>query len=153
MLGFSRTKWVGIERPEPNIYLVHGMLEDLIYGMELDIQVKSPELEIASIEGRMRRVTTPECPGAMPVLQNAVGLRLDDPEFVSKINRRVGREGCRHFANLLLECCDAVIRCALYERLQGVPKDSRGREDYLKGRLEDMQFLKGSCRGLTFGQT
>ncbi|HBV96500.1 MAG: hypothetical protein JL50_17040 [Peptococcaceae bacterium BICA1-7] len=147
MLGFSRAKWVGIERPEAHIYLTHGILEDLIYGMEIDVSIRAPEYVITSIEGRMKRVTTPECPKALPVLQRAVGLCLTDPHLISIINRSVGREGCRHLANLLLECCDAVIRCALYEKWDdGSRGDEQSREKYLKERLEEMPFLKGSCR-------
>ncbi|MCL6611223.1 MAG: DUF2889 domain-containing protein [Peptococcaceae bacterium] len=145
MLGFSRTKWVGIERPEEDVYLAHGILEDLIYGMEIDVRVKAPEFEIIAVEGKMRRITTPECPKALPVLQNAVGLRLDAPGLAAAVNRKVGREGCRHLANLILECCDAIVRCALYEKWPGGP-DVEGREEYLKGRLRDLPFMKGSCK-------
>lgn len=148
MLGFSRTKWVGIERPSENVYLAHGVLEDLIYGMELDVQVSAPDFVITAISGKMRRVTTPVCTGAVPLLQNAVGLRLDAPDLISTVNRRVGREGCRHFANLLLECCDTILRCAIVEKW---PAEGNGtdREGYLKQRLEELPFMKKSC--LTLG--
>ncbi|MFZ5633150.1 MAG: DUF2889 domain-containing protein [Bacillota bacterium] len=145
MLGFSRTKWVGVERPAQDVFLAHGILEDHIYGMEIDVRVKAPEFEITSIEGKMRRITTPECPKAVPVLQSAVGLRLDDPGLVGTVNRKVGREGCRHFANLLLECCDAILRCALFERWPEESKKGRTREGFLKERLREMTFLKNSC--------
>ncbi len=146
MLGFSRTKWVGVERPGENVYLAHGILEDLIYGMEIDVRVEAPEFKITAVEGRMRRTTTPECPKAVPVLQNAVGLRLGTPDLVSTVNRKVGREGCRHFANLLLECCDAVIRCALFDKWPGADESGApSREEYLRGQLKDMPFLKNSC--------
>ncbi|MHB8157345.1 MAG: DUF2889 domain-containing protein [Desulfocucumaceae bacterium] len=148
MLGFSRTKWVGIERPEENVFVAHGMLEDLIYGMELDVRIEAPDFEITFIEGKMRRVTTPECPRALPLLKNAIGLRASDPGIISEVNRKIGREGCRHFANLLLECCDAVVRCALFEKWSA-GKQAEGREGYLKGRLEEMPFLKNSCRALS----
>lgn len=150
MLGFSRTKWVGIERPGKDIYLAHGVLEDLIYGMEIDVQVSAPDFVITAISGKMRRVTTPVCTDAVPLLQNAVGLRLDAPDLISTVNRRVGREGCRHFANLLLECCDAIMRCALYEKWPEEKIKEVSREDYLKARLEDLPFMKKSC--LTLGQ-
>lgn len=146
MLGFSRTKWVGIERPEENVFLAHGILEDLIYGMEIDLRVRAPEFEITAVEGRMRRVTTPECPKAVPVLQNAVGLRLGSPDLVSTVNRKVGREGCRHFANLLLECCDAIMRCALFEKWPEAEQNgTRGRDEYLRERLREVPFIKNTC--------
>lgn len=146
MLGFSRTKWVGIDRPEENIYLAHGILEDLIYGMEIDVRVMAPEFEITAIEGKMRRITTPECPKAVPVLQNAVGLRLGAPDLASVVSRKVGRDGCRHFANLLLECCDAIMRCALFEKWTG--GGAGDPEEYLRDRLKELPFLKNSCLSL-----
>ncbi|MFZ5649988.1 MAG: DUF2889 domain-containing protein [Bacillota bacterium] len=146
MLGFSRTKWVGVERSGDNIYLAHGVLEDHIYGMEIDVEVRSPEFTITAISGKMRRITTPECPKAVPALQNAVGMRLDAPDLAGTVNRKVGRAGCRHFANLLLECCDAVLRCALYEKWTGAAvKENSDREKYLKARLEDLPLIKDSC--------
>jgi len=149
MLGFSRTKWVGIERPGENVYLAHGVLEDLIYGMEVDVQVTAPDFVITAVSGKMRRITTPVCPDAVPLLQNAVGLRLDAPDLISTVNRRVGREGCRHFANLLLECCDAVMRCAIFEKWPEAENKGVVREDYLRQRLEELPFMKNSC--LTLG--
>ena len=149
MLGFSRTKWVGIERPGENVYLAHGVLEDLIYGMEVDVQVTAPDFVITAVSGKMRRITTPVCPNAVPLLQNVVGLRLDAPDLISTVNRKVGREGCRHFANLLLECCDAVMRCAIFEKWPEVKNKGVVREDYLRQRLEELPFMKNSC--LTLG--
>jgi len=35
---------------------------------------------------------------------------LTDEGFSRSIHRIVGREACRHFANLILECCDAVVK-------------------------------------------
>ncbi|MFZ5648801.1 MAG: DUF2889 domain-containing protein [Bacillota bacterium] len=146
MLGFSRTKWVGIERPRDDVFLAHGILEDYIYGMEIDVEVRAPEFVITAISGKMRRITTPECTKAVPVLQNALGLRLDAADLVGTVNRKVGREGCRHFANLLLECCDAVLRCALFEKWPGAAgKGEADRERHLGERLDEIPFIKDSC--------
>lgn len=145
MLGFSRTKWVGIERPKEDVFVAHGILEDYIYGMEIDVEITAPDFIITSVSGKMRRVTTSECTRSVPLLQNAVGLRLGDPGLASTINRKVGREGCRHFANLLLECCDAVARCALFENPPGAGKGGSAREEHLKKRLEEIPFMKDTC--------
>ncbi|MCL5935367.1 MAG: hypothetical protein M1543_02605, partial [Firmicutes bacterium] len=59
---------------------------------------------------------------------------------------RVGREGCRHFASLLLECCDTIMRCAVFEKWPGAKETgSKSREDYLQDRLRDLPSLKDSC--------
>ncbi len=150
MLGFSRTKWVGVERPDPETFFAHGILEDNIYGMELDVWVKTPEFVITRLEGKMRRVTTPVCEQALPVLKNARGLSINSPDLISTVNRKVGREGCRHLANLLLECCDAIMRCALYERWGELKKKGAAKDPgaYLKEQLKIFPGLQNHCRTL-----
>lgn len=145
MLAFSRTKWVGVEKPAPDTYLAHGILEDNIYGLALDVSVKTPEYRITAIKGEMRRITTPECPRALAVLDRAVGLHLDEPNLISLINRRIGREGCRHFANLLLECCDAILRCAFFEHRAKAQKQGIDPEKYAAVHLPRVPALQNSC--------
>lgn len=147
MLGFSRTKWVGVERPDPETFFAHGVLEDNIYGMELDVWVKAPELIITAIEGKMRRITTPVCDQAIPVLKNALGLSLTDPDLISTVNRKVGREGCRHFANLLLECCDTILRSAFFEAWAELKKNGveKNPDVYLQEQIKNFPVLKNSC--------
>lgn len=95
---------VGIERIEPDMLLVHGILDDHIYSIWLDVSISIPDLEIRTIEGDWNRWTTPECPRAISFLQEAVGLRIEEKGFSQKVHKIVGRKACRHFANLLLEC-------------------------------------------------
>jgi hypothetical protein len=150
MLKFSRTKWVGIERPAKNVFLIHGTLEDHIYGLELDLTVKAPELTILNIEGKMRRITTSECAKAIPVLKKAIGLCLTAPDFSRQVNKIIGQKGCRHFANLLLECTDAVFRCALYETWEYLQKEGALTEDNFRQEvLGNLPFLKESCFAFT----
>ncbi|MEW6275214.1 MAG: DUF2889 domain-containing protein [Bacillota bacterium] len=151
MLGFSRTKWVGVERPDRETFFAHGVLEDNIYGMELDVWVKAPEFVITGIEGKMRRVTTPVCEQAIPVLKNALGLAITAPDLISAVNRKVGREGCRHFANLLLECCDAVLRCAFFEGWSERKRKGAAinPDTYLQEQIKNFPDLKNSCYTLS----
>jgi len=148
MLDFSRTKWIGVEKPAPDTYIAHAILEDNIYGLELDVKVATPDYKITSVGGKMRRITTPECTRAIPVLQEAVGLCLTDANLISQVNRQVGREGCRHFANLLLECCDVILRCAFFEKWREAKKLNVSPEDYVKQRLPLVPALKNTCAAL-----
>lgn len=147
VLAFSRSKVIGVGRLEENILLAHGILDDPVYGMELDVQVKLPEFEVVAVQGRMKRFTTPECEKAVPKLQNAVGLRIYTEDFVSKVNRVVGREGCRHFANLLIECCDAVMQTATFGRWLELEKQevTPSKEEFLRERVENVPGLRNSC--------
>jgi predicted metal-dependent phosphoesterase TrpH len=53
-----------------------------------------------------------ECPRAVPFLQEAVGFHLLEEGFRQGVQKTVGRKSCRHFANILMECCDAAVDAA-----------------------------------------
>ena len=146
-LTFSRSKLVGIEYLAPDTYLAHGVLDDYIYGLELEVEVKLPNFEIARIEGKWKRYTTPECPKAVSTLQKAVGWCIFEEGFRRKVNRIIWREGCEHFANLLLECCDAMRWCVLYGEWEELKKKgvAPDKEEYLMRKLEDIPSLQDSC--------
>ncbi len=107
MLKFCRTKFVGYEK-NGNFLRIYGTLDDTIYSLQVDINVKLPELEIDSITGKMRRVTTPFCNDAQQFLQEAIGLKVESG-FQSKVKRLIGRPGCRHYGNLINECLESII--------------------------------------------
>jgi hypothetical protein len=146
MLKFTRTKYVGIERPERNRVVAHGILDDYIYGMRLEVEFSLPEYEIAKIEGTMTRFTTPECPRANEILGNAVGMRIE-PGLEDRIKKEIGRAGCRHYAALLIECCNSVVSASIGFARQdledeGLPTD----DDAVRKRLFEMlPHQKGSC--------
>ena len=137
MLTFSRNKLVSIYRKDERIMLVRGILEDDIYAMEVDVSITLPDLEIVSILGKWTRMENSECPRAVPFLQEAVGSHLLEEGFRQRIQKTVGRKSCRHFANILLECCDAAVDAAEVIRGEAekggksnlILKDSLGEEN------------------------
>ncbi len=111
MLKFARNKVVSAARKDRDTLSIHGILDDDIYGLEVDLCVGIKDLQILSIAGKWNRHTTPECPSAIPYLQEVRGFHIDE-EIGSKLNKIVGRKGCRHFANILNECCYAAAEAA-----------------------------------------
>jgi predicted metal-dependent phosphoesterase TrpH len=107
MLKFARNKLTSVYRKGEDRLSVHGVLEDDIYGLEIDLDLSLSDLEILSIQGRWNRMENAECPRAVPFLQEAVGLRVDQ-DFFQKVPKVVGRKSCRHFADLILECGEAA---------------------------------------------
>ena len=107
LTNFCRTKFVGYEK-EGDVLRVYGTLDDNMYSMQVDLDIKLPELVIDYITGKMRRVTTPFCHEAQDFLQQAVGLKIE-PGFQSKVKRLIGRPGCRHYGNLVNECLESII--------------------------------------------
>ncbi len=104
MLKFMRNKLIRVFQREPGKLVVYGILADDIYELELQVELLVPEMKILSIEGKWNRWTTPECPRAIPFLQEAVGLTMGE-NFSTQVKKIVGRKACRHYGNLLLECC------------------------------------------------
>ncbi|MEJ2586916.1 MAG: PHP domain-containing protein [Deltaproteobacteria bacterium] len=112
MLTFSRNKLVSIYRKNGHTLCARGILEDDIYGMEMEVTITMPEMRIRSIDGKWSRMENSECPRAVPFLKEALGFSLTDPDFTQKVQKTVGRKSCRHFANILLECCEAAKEAA-----------------------------------------
>jgi len=108
MLKFQRNKLVSIFQDNPKELRVHGLLDDHIFGLEIDVMVRMDDLTIQFIDGKWNREETPECSRAIPFLQEAMGFRIDSQELPQQINKVISRKACPHFANLLLECCTAA---------------------------------------------
>jgi hypothetical protein len=104
MITFSRTVLVGAEFANETTVRFHGVLDDHIYAMEIRMDVRLPDGVILGIEGRMKRYTTPVCPKAVDALQATVGMSLREEGWISRVNREIGRKGCQHFAEILVEC-------------------------------------------------
>ncbi len=104
MIGFCRTVTVSAEFPDDETVRMRGSLADHIYAMELEVHIRIADGVIMAIEGAMKRVTTPWCGDAVPVLQQAVGRSVRERGWISRVNRDIGRQGCEHFAAILVEC-------------------------------------------------
>jgi predicted metal-dependent phosphoesterase TrpH len=140
MLKFARNKVVDVSLKDPDTFAVHGVLDDDIYSVELDVEIRIADLEILGIEGRWHRWTTPECPRATQFLQGAVGFRIGEEGFGPKVHKVVGRKACRHFANLLLECCHSAkeaVRILDWQQAKAEDPDLEFQEFRQEGAAEE----------------
>jgi predicted metal-dependent phosphoesterase TrpH len=135
MLRFTRNKVVGVERKDTDTLVAHGILDDHIYSLQMDVSVRVADQEILAVDGRWNRWTTPECPRAVDFLREAVGLRIGEEGFSQRVHKMIGRKACRHYANLLLECCHSVREAALLARWQDEKDKDQDLsfEEFLKG--------------------
>ncbi len=111
-----RKKLVSVSRKDHDTLLAQGILDDDIYSLLIQVGIKISTLEIISIEGKWNRWTTPECPRAIPFLQEAIGFRLEEEGFSKKIHKTIGRKACRHYANLLIECSHSAREAAMLSK-------------------------------------
>jgi len=147
MITFSRSIVVTGEFLKEDFLRLRGILEDHIYAMEIQVDVRTPDGIISSIQGLMKRYTTPVCPKAVDVLQKAVGMSLRDPGWISRVNREIGRSGCQHFAEILVECgrCLDPARLShdLGETLKAQPSASPG--EIARSWVKNHPEAQGSC--------
>ena len=104
MITFNRSQVIGAEFVDEDTVRFHGIQEDHIYGMEITMNVRVSSGEILSVSGNMKRFTNYVCPQAIPVLQTAVGISLREKGWDNRIMREIGRRGCEHFAEIIIEC-------------------------------------------------
>jgi predicted metal-dependent phosphoesterase TrpH len=125
MLKYLRNKVVSVDLDPPGRLCVHGILDDDLYGIEMDAVFGLDELEIQSVSGKWHRYTTPACPLALDHLEEVVGIRVE-PGYRARLQKGLGRTGCRHFAGLLTEMGHAARTAALvigYRQARGDDPD------------------------------
>ena len=131
MITFNRSQLVEAEFLDEDRIRFRGVQEDHIYNMEISMEVRIADAEILAIEGLMKRFTNPVCPAAVPVLQSAVGISLREEGWDRRVMREIGRNGCEHFAEIIIECgrCfdQARLSKEMWEALQQDPTISQER--------------------------
>jgi predicted metal-dependent phosphoesterase TrpH len=135
MLKFQRNKLVSVYQDTYEEVRVHGLLEDDIWGLEIDLTVHIDDMTIATIQGKWNREETPECSRALPLMEVAKGFKIDNQTLGQQINKVVSRQACPHFANLLLECCQAAREAVGVIQFMAAQKEQKDLRfaDYLKG--------------------
>ncbi len=109
MLIYSRMKSVGVQYQGAHRAVVSAVLEDELYAMECNLAINRDALVIETVNTRMKRFTTIRCPEAWEVFKRAEGWEFD-AQLDAKVKRELGRDGCRHMAALILECCRTFAR-------------------------------------------
>jgi len=125
MITFNRSQVIGAEFPDEETIKFNGIQVDHIYSMEINMDVRISDGEILAIKGLMKRYTNFVCPEAIPVLQNAVGMSLQEEGWERRIMKEIGRRGCEHFAEIIIECGhsfdQARLSKALWQALEKNP--------------------------------
>ncbi len=133
-LSYVRNKYVGIVELGEDHFQASTLTEDTLFAGEVTMIVRFPELEITSIKGQIKRSLNKECQQAIPILQKAVGLRIE-PGITNKVDGLIGTgDGCTNMANLILETCHSVVTGV--RRRMGEHARSRG-----LGRAESQRLM------------
>lgn len=123
MIGFQRNQLVGAEFIDDQTIRFNGIQEDHIYGMEISMDVRIADGQILKITGNMKRYTNFVCPQAIPVLQTAVGMSLRSEGWDKQVMKEIGRKGCEHFAEIVIECGRCLNQALMSRDLYLASKD------------------------------
>ena len=134
MITFNRSQVIGAEFLDGEMVRFNGIQEDHIYGMEIQMDIRINDGEILKVDGNMKRYTNFVCPSAIPVLQKAVGMSLKNDEWDKQIMREIGRKGCEHFAEIIIECGRCLRQALMSRDLTAALSEDPGldQEQYLK---------------------
>jgi predicted metal-dependent phosphoesterase TrpH len=147
LLKYSRNKVTNVVIKDADTLAVHGVLDDDIYSLEIDVTIQLSGFKIVALNGKWHRYTTPDCPRAIPLLQDVIGFRIDDEEFKQTVHKIIGRKACRHYANLLIECCDSAKEAALIHKWESARKrhPDLGLADFINGEKSESASSRGNA--------
>ena len=134
MITFNRSQVIEAEYPNDKTIRFNGIQQDHIYSMEINMDVRIADGQIMAIEGLMKRYTNFVCPQALPVLQSAVGLSLREDGWDRRVMKEIGRQGCEHFAEIIIECG----RCFNQARLSAALWDAQTKDPA----IDQQQFVQ-----------
>ncbi|MCP4666878.1 MAG: DUF2889 domain-containing protein [Deltaproteobacteria bacterium] len=147
MITLSRSQLVGAEILDEQTIRFNGVQEDHIYGMEIEMDVRIPDGRILAIKGWMKRYTIPLCPRAVDVLQDAVGMNLRQENWEQKVMRAIGRKGCQHFAEIIIECGRCLDQALMAKDLEDAVKadPALDQESFTAKWLQEHPEITGAC--------
>jgi len=139
MISFNRSQVIGAEFPDDETIRFNGTQEDHIYAMEINMDVRTADGKILAINGLMKRYTNFMCPEAVPVLQTAVGISLREEGWDRRVMREIGRKGCEHFAEIVIECGRCLDQALMSKELsEALEKDPNlDQEQFMQTWIEE----------------
>jgi hypothetical protein len=134
MITFNRSQLIEADFLDEETIRFNGVQQDHIYSMEINMDVRIADGQILAIDGLMKRYTNFVCPQAVSILQTAVGISLREEGWDRRVMKEIGRLGCEHFAEIIIECG----RCFDQAQLTGAMWDAQTQDPS----LDQEQFIE-----------
>jgi len=152
ILDYIRNKHASAIDMDGQSLLARATIEDTFFAAMVEMMVRIPDLEITSVKGEITRAFREECQEAIPLLQEAVGLRVG-PGILKAVSSLIGgAKGCPKLADLVLECCEEVILRFTLDPLKRM--QSKTEQEWLEAQREFLQQnprLVDSCIAFSKG--
>jgi len=149
ILCFSRNNATTVEQLTEEIMVSSCRLQDTLTDLLVEIQVKTPDLEITKIRGEIRRSQEPEDPHLHETLQKVIGVRVG-PGIKKIVRGLIGdSETEKKMVFMIGECCNGIILSFTKQVLSSAPKEKEKERDFFAAMVENSPRLYNSCAALS----
>jgi len=151
ILCFSRNRCTSVEQIDDQTMKSSCRVQDPLMDALVEIQVKLPDLEIASAAGKILRSAEGPNETVVEPLRDVAGVRIGPG--LKKILKGLLGNGAVHeqLIFMLEECCGAVILHFTKEVLLSAPKDKLAERAYFENIVRSNPRLYNSCAAFAPG--
>jgi hypothetical protein len=151
ILCFSRNRCTSVEQIDDQTMRSCCRVQDPLMDAFVEIQVKLPDLEIASAYGKIQRSAEGPHETVVEPLRDAVGVRIGPG--LKKILKGLLDNSAVHkqLVFMLEECCGGVILTFTKDVLLNAPKDKMAEKDYFENIVRSNPRLYNSCAAFAPG--
>jgi len=145
VLIYARNKHVGAEYLAKGQVRVRAAVEDTLFSGWVEIDFALDTLAVLAARGEVRRGIVSACLGGPELLSRIVGLRVAQGMTRTVDGLVGGANGCTTMANLVMECCHAVVSIRRRDERRRLAGAGVTREDHLRSLLRPGSRLRNSC--------
>jgi hypothetical protein len=151
ILCFSRNRCTSVELIDDRTMRSCCRIQDPLMDAFVEIQVKLPDLEIATAFGKIERSAEGSQTELVEPLDDVVGVRIG-PGLKKILKGLLGNAAVhRQLIFMLEECCGGVILSFTKDVLLSAPKDRLAEKDYFENFVRSNPRLYNSCAAFAPG--
>ncbi len=151
ILCFSRNRCTSVEQIDARTMRSSCRLQDSLMDALVEIQVKLPDLEIATAFGKIQRSAEGSQMETVQPLDDVVGVRIG-PGLKKILKGLLGNAAVhKQLIFMLEECCGAVILTFTKDVLLSAPKEKLAEKDFFENFVRSNPRLFNSCAAFAPG--
>ena len=151
ILCFSRNRCTSVEQMDEQTMRSSCRLQDTLTDAFVEIMVKTPDLEVAGVSGKVGRSAGGEEIDVAEALKKVIGVRVG-PGMKKIIKGLIGESEIeKQLAFMVEECCDGVILTFTKDVLLYAPKDKLEERAFFENMVRSNPRLYNSCAALAPG--
>jgi hypothetical protein len=151
ILCYSRNRTTQVEEGRDQTLKASCRLQDTALEAYVEIEIKSPDLEIVRVQGTILRSSDGQAMDVSESLQKVVGVRVG-PGLKKILKGLLGGSALiKQLTFMIEECCGGVILAFTKEVLIQAPKDKETEKAFFKQMVQANPRLYDSCAAFAPG--